>query len=195
MTFFISSSCEGSQASGDSTASWAQSLVPARASCQRPVEPLSLLLVHRRLVAAPEPPAVLELLAILPEARSEPCEIRRTQSRGLQRLRHLDTGYRGCPPRTASSTGSRRRRLGPEGGDARPRVRLHRLDHVAALAYMSRAPPLPGAPSVHASILRWCPQRRSPSAARRGPRAPGRSTRRRWSRGSRRAPLSPRRSG
>src|SRR3712207_2134311 len=48
-----------------------QSLLPA------PVEPLSLLLTHLRLVAAPEPPPILELLPVVPEANREPGEIGR----------------------------------------------------------------------------------------------------------------------
>src|SRR5829696_225663 len=39
------------------------------------VEPLTLLLVHLRLVAAPEPPAVLELLAVIPESCRQASEV------------------------------------------------------------------------------------------------------------------------
>src|SRR5215203_5279413 len=102
-------------------------LLPAR------VEPFSLLLVHLRLVAAPEPPAVLELLAILPEPGRQPREVRRAQSRGLEGLRNLDRDAEDVglelhhPPVCRGAT------VGSEGGDGRPRVRLHRLDHVAGL--------------------------------------------------------------
>src|SRR5215211_9174988 len=53
------------------------------------VEPLALLLVHLRLVAAPEAPPVLELLAVLPETGRQAGEVRGAEGRGLQGLGHL----------------------------------------------------------------------------------------------------------
>src|SRR5215211_1517162 len=41
------------------------------------VEPLALLLVHLRLVAAPETPPALELLLVLPEPGRKPGQVRR----------------------------------------------------------------------------------------------------------------------
>src|SRR5215211_790282 len=97
------------------------------------VEPLSLPLVHLRLVAAPEPPAVLELLAVLPEACSQAGEVRGAEGRGLQGLGHLygrpqDVGLELHHPAIG-----RRPAVGLEGGDIYPRVGLHRLDRVARL--------------------------------------------------------------
>src|SRR5215208_322895 len=97
------------------------------------VEPLPLLLIHLRLVAAPEPPPALELLLVTPEASREPREVSGAKSGSLQGLGHLygrpqDVGLElhhpavGCRPT-----------VGPEGGDVDPRIRLHRLDRVARL--------------------------------------------------------------
>src|SRR5215207_7185246 len=97
------------------------------------VEPLTLLLVHLRLVAAPEPPAVLELLTVLPEPCRQAGEVRGAKSRGLQGLRHLYgrpeyVGLELHHPAVGSGPA-----VGLEGRDVYPRVGLHRLDRVAGL--------------------------------------------------------------
>src|SRR5215217_6174432 len=53
------------------------------------VEPLPFLLVHLRLVPAPEPPAVLELLTVLPEPCRQASEVGCAEGRSLKCLRHL----------------------------------------------------------------------------------------------------------
>src|SRR5215218_5637722 len=53
------------------------------------VEPLPFLLVHLRLVTAPEPPAVLELLTVLPEPCRQASEVGCAEGRSLKCLRHL----------------------------------------------------------------------------------------------------------
>src|ERR687898_1535178 len=97
------------------------------------VEPLTLLLVHLRFVAAPEPPAVLELLAVLPEPCRQASEVRGAEGRSLQCLRHLyrrpqDVGLELHHPAVRGGPS-----VGLEGGDVYPRVGLHRLDRIAGL--------------------------------------------------------------
>src|SRR5215204_5279947 len=53
------------------------------------VEPFPFLLVHLRLVTAPQTPPVLELLAVLPEPCRQASEVSGAEGRGLQGLRHL----------------------------------------------------------------------------------------------------------
>src|SRR5918992_2171202 len=97
------------------------------------VEPLSLLLVHLRLVAASEPPAVLELLAVLPEPCRQPSEVGCAEGCGLQGFRHLygrpqDVGLELHHPAVGSGPS-----VGLEGRDVDPRIGLHRLDRIASL--------------------------------------------------------------
>src|ERR687890_664284 len=97
------------------------------------VEPFSFLLVHLRLVAAPQPPPVLELLAVLPEPCRQASEVGCAEGRGLQGLRHLYgrpeyVGLELHHPAVGSGPA-----VGLEGRDVYPRVGLHRLDRVAGL--------------------------------------------------------------
>src|SRR5215210_9064124 len=97
------------------------------------VEPLPFLLVHLRLVTAPEPPAVLELLAVLPEPCRQASEVGCAKGCGLQGLRHLyrrpqDVGLELHHPAVRGGPA-----IGLEGRDVYPRVGLHRLDRVASL--------------------------------------------------------------
>src|SRR5215217_450695 len=108
-------------------------LGPVEGFLPAPIEPLALLLAHLRLVAAPEPPPVLKLLAVLPEAGREPCQVRGAKGGGLQRLRHLhgdaeDVGLKlHHPPVCGRPAVSLERR------DLEPRVVSHRLDRIAGL--------------------------------------------------------------
>src|SRR5918997_6484344 len=97
------------------------------------VEPLALLLAHLRLVAAPETPPALDLVAVLPEADREPGKIRGTERRGLQRLGHLDRRPEDVRLELHHPAVGRGPAVCLEGRDVYARVRLHRLDGVAGL--------------------------------------------------------------
>src|SRR5918998_4937995 len=97
------------------------------------VEPFPFLLVHLRFVAAPEPPAVLELLAVLPEPCRQTSEVRGAEGRGLECLRHLyrrpqDVGLELHHPAVGGGPS-----VSLEGRDVYTRVGLHRLDSIAGL--------------------------------------------------------------
>src|SRR5918993_2134498 len=97
------------------------------------VEPLTFLLVHLRLVAAPQPPPALELLAVLPEPCRQASEVGCAEGRCLKGLRHLyrrpeDVGLELHHPAVGGGPA-----VGLEGRYVYPRVSLHRLDRVAGL--------------------------------------------------------------
>src|SRR5215204_5240004 len=97
------------------------------------VEPLALLLVHLRLVAAPETPPVLELFLIAPEPYGEAGQVSGTQRRSLQSLGHLGRGPQDVGLELHHPAVGGGPAVGLEGGDVYARVSLHSLDGVAGL--------------------------------------------------------------
>src|SRR5918993_3353449 len=97
------------------------------------VEPLALLFVHLRLVAAPETPPALELLLILPEPGRESSQVSRAKGGGLQGLRHLHRGPQNVGLELHHPAVGGGPAVGLEGRDVYARVGLHGLDGVARL--------------------------------------------------------------
>src|SRR5918994_2788788 len=97
------------------------------------VEPLALLLVHLRLVAAPETPPALRLLAIFPEADRKPSQVSGAEGCSLQGLGHLHRGPQNVGLELHHPAVGGGPAVGLEGRDVYARVGLHGLDGVAGL--------------------------------------------------------------